>query len=654
MIMKISAMKTLLLLLVFSNAMAQVDVEDQASNSESNKIVAETGIGNNTKLLWGDTHLHSSYSFDAFLNQNQSADPDTAYRWAKGQPVIHPYNRARVQIETPLDFLVVSDHAELMGVIRAVDLGIDENESIGFINGIMRRVRTYSILNAIGDDEGRDIFVKILPPDAASNSVDPVQDSANVLPIDLLGNTVPTEITAWSEIVDAAERHNQPGKFTSLIGWEWSSIPVGANLHRVVLTPDGGDIAKQFIPYGSDQSQYPEDLWAWLDQTNKDTGARFLSIPHNSNISKGYMFGETALNGKAITADYAKRRMAWEPVVEITQIKGDSETHPDFSPNDEFADFETYKFYIQQTALEYAPKKGDYVRPALGLGLELGAKVGANPYKFGMIGSTDSHTALASAEENNFWGKMAKDSTPETKRLGMIRDDRGSANGWDRAAQGLAAVWARDNTREEIFAAFQRKEVYATTGPRIAVQVFAGWNFAKEDADALDFADQGYSKGVPMGGDLIRPTVSSNSEKVTAPQFLIRAVKDPKSANLDRIQIIKGWLDASGTSQEQVYNVAWSGERTLDNNGAIPAVGNTVDLTVPSYTNSIGTPELSTVWQDPDFNPEQAAFYYVRVMEIPTPRHSLFDAVALQIPVPEEAPATIQERAYTSPIWYTP
>ena len=601
-----------------------------------------------TQLLWGDTHLHTSYSFDAFLNQNQSADPDTAYRWAKGMPVIHPYNRTRVQIATPLDFLVVSDHAELMGVIRAINNDTAELSDEGFIDNIKRSFRTYFLLDAIENDTGREIFRNILPVPPENPRGDPVADPANVLPLGAFGDTTKTETTAWNEIVDAAERHNQPGKFTSFIGWEWSSIPTGANLHRVVITPDNGDIAKQFLPFGSDQSQYPEDLWAWLEETQKSTGARFIAIPHNSNISKGYMFAETTLKGQPITAEYARQRVSWEPIVEITQIKGDSETHPVLSPNDEFADFEEYPFYIQQTWEEYQVQAADYVRPALIRGLAIEQKTGVNPYKFGLIGSTDAHTGLASAEETNFWGKMAKDSTPETKRSTLI-DNEKSSNGWVMAAQGLAAVWAEENTREAIYAAFKRKETYATTGPRIAIRVFAGRNFEAADAQANNFAKIGYAKGVPMGGDLMRTDDSAASI-----QLMIRAVKDPKGANLDRLQVIKGWVTSDGQQMEKIFNVAWSGERQLNEAGGLAAVGNTVDESVPSYENNIGTAEFSTLWTDPGFNADQRAFYYVRVLQIPTPRHSLYDGVALQTGAPEEAPAIIQERAYTSPIWYTP
>jgi len=606
-----------------------------------------TAVAEPNQVLFGDTHLHTSYSFDAYLNKNQTADPDTAYRWAKGIPVVHPFNRARVQIGTPLDFLVVSDHAELMGVIRARNLGTAEPEDLGLWGNLKAWFALKMLNRAIESGDGANVFNALLPVSAENPGSDPVADPANELPVGTFGDTLATETTAWHEIVDAAERHNTPGEFTTFIGWEWSSIPTGANLHRIVFTPDSGAQAKQFVPYGSDQSQYPEDLWTWLEETSDRTGSRFIAMPHNSNISKGYMYSDTTLRGETITEEYARRRMQWEPVSEITQIKGDSETHPTVSPDDEFADFETYTHYIQQGHMDYDPKAADYARSALRLGLALEQKIGFNPYQFGMIGSTDSHSGLSSAEEDNFWGKFARDSTPETKRS-SDKIGGGEVTGWNMSASGLAAVWARDNTRDEIFAAFQRKEVYATTGTRLRVQVFGGWDFSENSIESTDFANIGYSQGVPMGGNLNRVEGSQS------PQLLVRAMKDPNGANLDRIQVVKGWVDSSGIQHEKVYNVAWSGDRQLDVDGKLPSVGNTVDLSTGHYENSIGAEELSTRWTDPDFDAEHAAFYYARVMEIPTPRHSLYDALALNADIPAEGPATLQERAYTSPIWFNP
>lgn len=613
--------------------------------------VGHTQAETEKQLLFGDTHLHTSYSFDAYLNKNQTADPDTAYRWARGLPVIHPLHRARVQIKTPLDFLVVSDHAELLGYIRAVNIDAAVLDDLGLWGNLKRWIATYMLNQAIAGEGGAAFFNSLLPNVPNNPGGDPVADSANVLPESTFGDTIPTEVTAWSEIVDAAERHNRPGEFTSFIGWEWSSIPTGANLHRIVFTPDGAKEAKQFDPFGSDDSQYPEDLWSFLEDTQAKTGAQFIAMPHNSNISKGYMYATTTLKGEPIDAAYAKRRMRWEPISEVTQIKGDSETHPVVSPNDKFANFETYEHYIQQEPGIYKPSQADYMRGAFKTGLSVEQSTGVNPYQFGVIGSTDSHSGLASAEEDNFWGKFARDSTPETKRS-SDKIGGGAVTGWSMSASGLAAVWATQNSRKDIFAAFQRKETYATTGTRLKVRVFGGWSFPEGALEAQDFANMGYTHGVPMGGSLAADTTSA------APQFLIRAEKDSTNANLDRIQVVKGWLDASGAEQEQVYNVAWAGQesgaRTLDANGELPAVGNTVDLETGAWDNSIGEASLAVQWQDPDYNSAQPAFYYVRVLQIPTPRHSLLDGIALQIEAPQEGPATIQERAYTSPIWIQP
>ena len=600
-------------------------------------------------VYFGDTHLHSSYSFDAFLNNNHSADPDTAYRWAKGQPVIHPYNRARVQIDTPLDFLVVSDHAEMLGVMRAVHEDNFIKEDLGWIGNIKRWYSFWLMNRAIDSNTGLQFFSQFLPqnPTIEGHS-DPVQHpDNNISDLAIFGDTSKTSTLAWHDIVETAERHNDPGIFTSLLGWEWSSIPMGANLHRIVISPDGAEKGKQFLPYGSDQSQYPEDLWQWLDETQKQTGARFLAIPHNSNISKGYMFDDTTLRGEPITAEYARRRMQWEPVVEATQIKGDSETRSDFSPEDEFADFENYDYYIQVGQKnDYKASAADYIRPALKRGLSIGQQVGVNPYKFGLIGSTDAHTGLSTSEEGNFWGKMASDSTPETKeRLGVQM----RSNGWNMSASGIAAVWAKENTREAIYAAFKRKEVYATSGPRLRVQMFAGWDFPEGAESSESFSVIGSQFGVPMGGDL---TAGDNDGK--APVFLLRAVKDPLGANLDRLQVVKGWIDSAGQQQEKVYNVAWSDDRQLDASGNLSPVGNTVDLSSGRYDNSIGQPEFSLRWTDPDFGPQQSAFYYVRVLQIPTPRNGLLDSLALELDEPPRGAKTIQERAYSSPIWYQP
>ncbi|MBW2394294.1 MAG: DUF3604 domain-containing protein [Deltaproteobacteria bacterium] len=591
------------------------------------------------QLLWGDTHLHTNNSFDAFLNRNMTADPATAYRYAKGLPVIHPYHRARVQIETPLDFLVVADHAEYLGVIRhIVETGIPR-EGLGLIDRIIAWRAQDLIRDAIENNEGGAFFTSLLP------DTQDVETAAANPPNAAIPNYQIMQRTTWQEAIQLADAHNQPGTFTALIGWEWSSIPAGANLHRVVFTSSDASLASQYQPWSSADSMYPEDLWAWLDETSKQTGAEFVAIPHNSNISKGYMFAETSLRGEPIGPEYAQTRARWEPVVEATQIKGDSETHPDVSPDDPFADFETYTHYIQQQPPPYKAGAGDYVRSALLRGLAIEEKIGFNPYRFGLIGSTDAHTGIPSAEEPNFWGKMARDSTPETKQTTWRGD--GGPNGWTMSASGLAAVWAPENSRSAILEAFRRKEVYATTGPRIVVRVFGGWGFGAADAEAPQLAEVGYAGGVPMGADL------PAREGGGAPRFLVHAAKDPKSAHLDRVQMVKGWIDAAGATHEHVHDLVWSGDRVANASGSVPTVGNTVDTETGTYTNDIGAPTLAAVWEDPDFDPAQNAFYYVRVLEIPTPRHSVGDALALGLDPKEiEGPWWIQERAYTSPIWY--
>ncbi|MBR9865501.1 MAG: DUF3604 domain-containing protein [Oceanospirillales bacterium] len=578
-----------------------------------------------TQLYWGDTHLHSSYSGDAFAMGNETLDPDTAYRFAKGQPVIHPFNRVRVQLNRPLDFLVVADHAEYMGLMQLVrdKSSVLENSENG--KRLLEMWDTKGSKSVYYDAAGS--IVKGQPYD------------------DLLTQAIRQPV--WDKIIAAAETNNEPGTFTTFIGWEWSSMPGGANLHRIVFTDKNGDTAKQFLPYSSTDSNRPEDFWNWLDKTSGETGADFVAIPHNSNISNGLMFNDVDSNGHPISASYARTRMRWEPVAEVTQIKGDSETRSSLSPNDSFAEFETFDHVMTFGAKEQAEEAdqaSNYARSALKRGLEIDAKTGANPFKFGMIGSTDSHTGLSTASEPNFWGKFGLDSIPENKD----KETTPHADGWSMSAAGMVAVWAEQNTRESLFAAFKRKEVYATTGPRMQVRLFGGFDFNATDASDNDLAGVGYGKGVAMGGDL------SHAPEGKTPSFLIQAVKDPDDANLDRVQMVKGWLDADGNSHEKVFNVALSDGREDLGADTLP-VGNTVNLETGHYRNSIGDEELVTVWQDPEFDASQRAFYYLRVLQIPTPRHTMLDAVALGKPRDDvNHPATIQERAYSSPIWYTP
>ncbi len=617
------------------------------------------------KLLWGDTHLHTNLSVDAYFLENHSADADTAYRFAKGEPVIHPYHRARAQLETPLDFLAVSDHAELLGTPYSLFTLKDKrlaNTRLG--------KRLTQLFNAGRTEDAFGLFILAINSAGVEDSARPPRigpgtalawrfrdlftapdQRARATRWLLSDPTLLAELadenlfrSLWTKNMDAAEKHNRPGEFTTLVAWEYTPTPDGANLHRVVVSSASPAVAKTFLPYSANDSGNPEDLWRWLVETRNKTGADFVSIPHNSNISKGRMFATADNEGRPIDAEYARLRAAWEPIAEVTQIKGTSETHPRLSPDDEFAGFEFFSRLIEaREDAEHDPTvtPADYVRGALKTGLELEASLGVNPYKLGMIGSTDSHSGLSSAEENNFMGKMAVDSIPENKEHGL-----GQVSGWEMSASGLAAVWAKENTREEIFAAMKRREVYGTTGPRIAVRFFGGFEFAPEDATALDLAAVGYAKGVPMGGDLTAATA--------APGFLVQAVKDPNGANLDRVQIVKGWLGRDGKALEKVFDIAWSSGRERGAEGKAPSVGDTVDQSAASYTNAIGAAEFAAVWTDPDFDPAARAFYYVRVLQIPTPRNSLYDSVALGKPHPTGYAPAIQERAYTSPIWYSP
>ena len=584
-----------------------------------------------TQVFFGDTHLHTSASFDVYLFGTPNATPDTAYRFAKGLPVVNPTTGTRWQLREPLDFLVIADHAETLGSVVRVFEGDEE----------LTQTKTGKAMLKLAPDQSEEQLQAIYDAFnyAASNMENELGITGEELLLDLHAGE--KRNSAWSRQIEAAERYNEPGKFTALIGFEWSSNTDGGNLHRVVFQAEDGNVANQYVPFSYLESDDPEDLWKWLDMTSKKVGATFVAIPHNPNISIGQMFPLKRNNGKPVDADYATTRAQWEPLVEATQIKGDSETHPALSPNDEFADYETYDFALTPDGARPKPTIADYVRTGLMRGLELEEKLGVNPYKVGMIGSTDAHTGISAAEENNFAGKGQHDSKPELRNhpTGL-----GSSKGWDMAAAGYVGVWAMQNTRKSLVDAFKRKEVYATTGPRIKVRFFGGYDFTSSDAHASDLAAIGYGKGIPMGGDLM-------AMDNRAPTFLVAALRDPNGANLDRVQIVKGWLGTEGKALEKVYDVALSDGR-IDGS---KAVGNTVDLATGKYTNTIGDAQLAVVWTDPDFEISQRAFYYVRVLEIPTPRYSLLDSIALGIDWKDtNHPATIQERAYSSPIWYTP
>ena len=464
------------------------------------------------------------------------------------------------------------------------------------------------------------------------------------------------EMSVWERTLDAAETHNEPGKFTALIGFEYSPFPDGDNMHRVVIFRDDKRKAFQVKPFSSFDSEDPEDLWKWMQAYEEKTGGRILAIAHNGNLSSGKMFALQTLSGNPLTREYAKTRMRWEPLYEVTQYKGDGETHPYLSPDDEFADFETWDKANLAMLKEHKDEyyKYEYARSAFMLGLGQQSKLGVNPFKFGMIGATDSHTGFAEATEDNFLGKYAVASpNPKNKDRWKkvwppVEGTVAKMSGWESQSAGYAAVWATENTREAIWDAMKRKEVYATTGPRMRVRMFGGFEFTETDALRHDMAAIGYDKGVPMGGNL------HNAPKGKALTFLIAAAKDPDGANLDRIQIIKGWLDANGNLHEKVYDVAVSDDREIVDGKATIPVGSTVDLKTATYTNAIGNAQLLAGWTDPDFDSSVPSFYYARVIEIPTPRWTAFDEVRFRIKMAPEVTRVLQERAYTSPIWYTP
>ena len=586
-----------------------------------------------TRPLFGDTHLHTSFSMDAGAF-GARLGPRDAYRFAKGEEVMASSGQL-AKLSRPLDFLVVTDHSDNMGFFPDLLAGKPE---------LLADPLGRKWYDMIQSGNGAEAAVEIVTAFGAGKFKGPIlysPDSAAYR-------------SAWQETIDAAEEANDPGRFTAFIGYEWTSNTGGNNLHRNVIFRDNGDLARQVVPYttlppGSDN---PRDLWKWMAAYEHKTGGDVLAIAHNGNLSNGRMFPiiEPGTE-KPIDREYAETRAKWERLYEATQIKGDGETHPFLSPNDEFANFERWDKGNLDLTVAKTPEmlEFEYARSALKNGLKLEQQLGVNPYKFGMVGSTDSHTGLAAVEEDNFFGKTSS-SEPSPGRATHPFIKRGDLviMGWETTASGYAAVWATENTREAIFDAMARRETYATTGPRMLVRLFGGFDFVDADANTRSPAIAGYTKGVPMGGDI------GPAPKGKAPTFLVAALKDPIGANLDRYQVVKGWLDSAGEVHEQVYDVAWSGDRKPGADGKLPPVGDTVDVANATWTNTIGAPELVAVWTDPKFDPAQRAFYYGRVLEIPTPRWTAYDAKYFGITMPPEVTMKMQERAYTSPIWYTP
>ena len=643
--MRMSLVKALLLgatALVFCNpALADGDVgqitKEKIEKVFPNKRPYSPYADRNfpTRPLFGDTHLHTAVSFDAGIF-GARLTPRDAYRFAKGEQVISNTGQP-AKLSRPLDFLVVADHSDNMGLFPDLAAGKP---------------------NIVADPQGRkwyDMMKEGRGQEAALQVIAAFSNGSFPKALVYEPDTAAFKST-WLDTIEAAEENNDPGRFTAFIGYEWTSQG-SYNIHRNVIFKDGGDLARQALPFTTGAplgSPRETDLWKWMADYEAKTGGDVLAIAHNGNVSNGLMFPFIQpFTDKPVDQQYAEARHRWEPVYEVTQMKGDGEAHPFLSPNDEFANFEKWDKGNLDMSEAKKPEmlEHEYARSGLKLGLQMEKKFGVNPFKFGMIGSTDAHTGLAVVEEDNFWGKVAP-MEPNPDRLtntfvnnpktGIVVNDR------DVVAAGYAAVWATENTREAIFDAMERREVYATTGTRMAVRLFGGYEFTDADAKSRNPAVAGYGKGVPMGGDL---GASSNGK---SPTFLVAALKDPIGANLDRYQIVKGWMDEKGDTHEKVYDVVWSGDRKPGADGKVPAVGNTVDVANATWSNTIGAPELIAVWTDPEFDLKQSAFYYGRVLEIPTPRWTTYDAKYYGLPVPTDVPSSIQERAYTSPIWYKP
>jgi hypothetical protein len=576
-----------------------------------------------TKAYFGAVHVHTGYSFDAFTNGSLTK-PGDAYAWAQGKAIPGGGGGGDLKILRPLDFYAVSDHAEYMGVFRQM---ANPESPLSKLD-LAKRVTSKEPGVAM------QAFAEVLREMSAGRSRPELSDPKISRPI-------------WQEIVETADRYYVPGKFTTFPAFEWTSNPNKRNLHRVVVFASSQGAPD--LPFSALDSDDPEALWQWM-QRARSHGATLLAIPHNANASDGLMFSLETRAGKPFSKESIETRAANEPLYEVTQIKGTSETNPDLSPNDEFAGFEQWDYTLSADSERPTHRKGSFARQALLDGLSLEREGQGNPFRFGLIGDSDTHNAAATNEENNYTGKFGFENDPRHRLGGMPGATPGQIQQVrEFSSGGLAGVWAVENTREAIFSAMQRKETFGTSGPHIQVRFFGGWGFDAADANRGDLAATGYRKGVPMGA-----TFAPRGAAKT-PSFLIAAAKDPGSGNLDRVQVVKGWVDGAGQQHEKIYDVVWSGDRKPDAaTGKLPPIGNTVDVKKASYTNSIGGTQLATAWSDPDFDPVDHAFYYARVLEIPTPRWSTRDAAALGIEIPGGLPATIQERAWSSPIWYAP
>ena len=583
------------------------------------------------RVLWGDEHIHTSWSADAGL-AGATLGPEDAVRFARGEQVTSSTGQP-AKLQRALDWIAVTDHSDGMGTINELQAGNAEFMADP-------TAKRWAEMMKKGGEEGR----------AAAKEAISAQSNQKLPKILMDPKWM---VSAWQKTVDIMEKYNEPGTFTAFISYEWTSNGTsGENLHRNVIFRDNADRAKQVLPLTTFQSSDPASLWTWLAGYEDKTGGKVLAIPHNGNLSNGRMFEEQQYDGKPMTREWAEARNRWEPIIEIYQYKGQSEAHPSLSPSDEFASFELWDdANLNGVAKKPGMIRTEYWREALKSGMRIEGTLGVNPFKLGAAAGTDTHNGLSAGIEDNFWGKFAG-SEPRPERwsevykkntAGFVRKD------WSQSAQGYTGVWAAANTRDAIWDAMKRRETYASSGPRITLRFFGGYDFTAADADAAKLVASGYARGVPMGGDL------SAAPEGKAPTFLIAAMKDPSGANLDRAQIIKGWVDAGGKSHEAIYNVAWSDPATRKEvDGKLPAVGNTIDPGTATYTNSIGTPELIGTFTDPSFDPKQRAFYYMRVLEIPTPRWTAYDAVRYKVKMAPEVTMSIVERAATSPIWYTP
>jgi hypothetical protein len=592
-------------------------------------------------VYWGDTHLHTNYSPDANLAGNASLDPAAAYRFARGETVTGMSGKP-ARLDRALDFLVVADHAEYLGLMPLIREGDERVVNTKWGAHLAEGLAKGGVDAGIAFFEFAEVGFQV--------GGDPALNREEFLR------------PPWERNNEMADAANTPGMFTAFIGFEWSSAPAGDNLHRVVIFRDDADKANQVMPFSAIDSDDPEDLWKYLTRYEESTGGKALAIPHNGNVSGGLMFTDRRANGEMLDESYARERARWEPLYEVTQNFGDGEAHPLLSPDDEFADFETWDNanLIGQNNNPEGKKtlemlRHEYGREALKLGLRHQQNLGVNPFKYGFVGGTDMHTAMSTSDESNFWGKTSlHEPSPDRLEIPLIASKTNpdwTTWGWQMTASGYVGVWSVENSREALFDAMMRKETYATTGPRMTIRFFGGWDFTDSDIRHPDIAQVGYRKGVPMGGDLI----GGDTDGRDGPAFLISVLKDPIGANLDRVQVIKGWVDANGKTHERIYDVAVSDGRIIDNDGRCKTpVGNTVVEEKASYENSIGAVQLTARWEDPDFDPELKVFYYVRAIEIPTPRWPAYDIKYLGAKPDPKYQLITQERAYTSAIWYTP